>query len=172
MNLSSAERAELGAQRCRWRRRIQESMDRYGIHSCTSLAREMGLNPETVRRTLTGTLHSPRVLDKLREIGVPEQYRLADSPECVAQAVVTRLRLLAGEWFVDLQEGIPLPTHVLGKHTPQTYDPIIRARILKTEGVAALVRYESLFDTETRRLTVNATLRTVYGTATLHEVFP
>ena len=28
----------------------------------------------------------------------------ADTPEAVGQAVLTRLRLFAGEWFVDLKE--------------------------------------------------------------------
>lgn len=95
---------------------------------------------------------------------------LENSPECVAQAVVTRLRLLAGEWFLDLQEGMPYQGRVLGKHTPDTYNPIIRARILGTQGVTELVSYESLYDSEIRNLTVNVTINTVYGVATLSEV--
>ena len=41
----------------------------------------------------------------------------ADTPEAVGQAVLTRLRLFAGEWFVDLKEGTPYVPGVLGKHT-------------------------------------------------------
>ena len=59
-----------------------------------------------------------------------------DRPEGVAQAVKTRLALLAGEWFLDLTEGTPYATHVWGKHTRDTYDPILRRRILQTEGVS------------------------------------
>lgn len=88
---------------------------------------------------------------------------LADSPECVAQAVVTRLRLLAGEWFLDLEEGTPYQTRVLGKQTPQSYDPLLRARILQTEGVREIASYTSAFDGETRRLTVSVSLNTIYG---------
>lgn len=95
---------------------------------------------------------------------------LVDSPECVAQAVATRLRLLSGEWFLDLQEGTPYTTRVLGKQMPQSYDPILRARILQTEGVREITAYSSLFDGETRRLTVSVSLSTDYGPAELTEV--
>ncbi len=95
---------------------------------------------------------------------------LSDSPECVAQAVGTRLRLLAGEWFLDLQEGIPYAPAVLGRHTKESYDPVIRARILETDGVTGITEYESEYDGETRRLVVSVTIDTVYGTATVQEV--
>ena len=95
---------------------------------------------------------------------------LQDSPECVSQAVVTRLRLLRGEWFLDLTEGTPYAPAVLGKHTKTTYDFALRQRVLETEGVTNIEEYESLFDGETRRLTVNIRINTVYGPATVQEV--
>jgi hypothetical protein len=95
---------------------------------------------------------------------------LQDSPECVAQAVATRLRLLRGEWFLDLTEGTPYAPAVLGKHTRESYDFVIRRRVLETEGVTSLEDYESIFDGETRRLTVNLTINTAYGPARVQEV--
>ena len=74
----------------------------------------------------------------------------ADTPEAVGQAVLTRLRLFAGEWFVDLKEGTPYVPGVLGKHTQDTYDPVFRERILDTEGVTGIVSYASSFDGESR----------------------
>lgn len=91
-----------------------------------------------------------------------------DTPECVAQAVKTRLALLAGEWFLDLTEGTPYVTHVWGKHTKDTYDPLLRRRILQTEGVSELVSYESTFDPNTRKLTVSVEINTVYGSTTVN----
>ena len=95
---------------------------------------------------------------------------LKNSPECVAQAVVTRLRLLRGEFFLDLTEGTPYAPAVLGKHTKASYDFALRRRVLETEGVTAIEEYESVFDGETRRLTVNIRIDTSYGPATVQEV--
>lgn len=103
-------------------------------------------------------------------IGHGDADYLKDSPECVAQTVVTRLRLLRGEWFLDLTEGTPYVESVFGKHTKDTYDFIIRQRVLETEGVTEIEEYESIYDGETRRLTVTIRINTVYGPATVQEV--
>lgn len=103
-------------------------------------------------------------------IGHGDADYLQDSPECVAQAVVTRLRLLRGEWFLDLSEGTPYVEGVFGKHTKESYDFVIRQRVLETEGVTEIEDYESIFDGETRKLTVNIRINTVYGPAEIQEV--
>jgi len=103
-------------------------------------------------------------------IGHGDADYLKDSPECVAQAVVTRLRLLRGEWFLDLTEGTPYAPAVFGKHTRESYDFAIRQRVLETEGVSGIEEYESMFDGETRKLTVNIRINTVYGPAQVQEV--
>ncbi len=96
---------------------------------------------------------------------------LQNSPECVAQAVATRLRLLRGEWFLDLTEGTPYAPAIMGKHTKSTYDFAIRERVLETEGVTGIDEYQSIFDGETRTLTVNIRISTNYGQMTLQEIF-
>lgn len=92
---------------------------------------------------------------------------LTNEPEAVAQAVLTRLRLLRGEWFLDVTEGMPWATDVLGKYTGGTYDAAIRQCILGTRGVAEMTGYASAVDAETRALTVAATINTIYGTITV-----
>jgi hypothetical protein len=90
---------------------------------------------------------------------------LKDSPECVAQAVMTRLRLPRGEWFLDLTEGTPW--HGLLGEPEDGRDFIIRRRVLETEGVLEIEEYESVFDGTSRKLTVNMRLNTVYGSASI-----
>lgn len=86
-----------------------------------------------------------------------------DQPEAVAQSVKTRLKLWQNEWFLDLSEGTPYATEVLGRYTGNTRDPALRARILTTAGVTALVSYSSAHSGETRDFSVNAAIATIYS---------
>lgn len=92
-----------------------------------------------------------------------------DQPEAVAQAVKTRLRLEAGEWFLDTTDGTPWRTKVLGKRTSDTRDIVIRSRVLGTTGVTAITAYNSDLDRTTRKFTVAATISTAYGETTVKE---
>lgn len=88
---------------------------------------------------------------------------LVNSPATVGQSVLTRLKLLEGEWFLDVTDGTPWSTEILGEHMQDTYDAAIRARILDTDGVTGLSFYESVRDPNTRKVTVTATINTVFG---------
>jgi len=94
---------------------------------------------------------------------------LVDSPEAVAQAVATRLRLIRGEWFLDTTAGMPWDS-VVGKNTQGTADSAIRTCILGTQGVAEITEYASSLDLDTRAMTVTATITTIYGTTTIQEM--
>lgn len=92
-----------------------------------------------------------------------------DQREAPAQAVLTRLRLLKGEWFADLTAGTDWATRVLGKYTISTYDPEIQQRIIGTRGVTALQEYQSQVDPQTRALRVSTRISTVYGETQIEE---
>lgn len=94
---------------------------------------------------------------------------LRDTPDAVAQAVATRLRLLAGEWFLDTSEGTAWRARVLGERTASTRDPEVKARILGTPGVRTIIEYTSTLDPITRAFSVAVRLDTVYGAATVTE---
>ena len=88
---------------------------------------------------------------------------LANSPYTAGQAVMTRLRLLTGEWFLNQAEGTPYNTEILGAGTTPTYDLAISERILGTQGVVSILKYSSSRDPATRALTVTATIDTIYS---------
>jgi hypothetical protein len=90
---------------------------------------------------------------------------LVDSPETVAQAVLTRLRLWSGEWFLDTSEGTPYETQILGYGTQSTRDLAIRERVLNTPGVDSITAYTS--NVENRKMTVTMTVLTIYGPTTI-----
>jgi len=91
---------------------------------------------------------------------------LVDSPQCVAQAIMTRLKLQAGEWFLDLDEGTHYDGLILGHNTQATRDLEVRGRILETPGVQQISDYISYVD-RGRNMTVLATVKTLYGTTDL-----
>jgi len=103
-------------------------------------------------------------------IGTGSDFHV-NNPDAVAQAVLTRLRLWRGEWFLDTADGTPWSTEILGKRQRgRNPDAAIKQRILGTQGVNEILSYNSTFDGNTRRLSVNATVGTIYGQATISEV--
>lgn len=88
---------------------------------------------------------------------------LVDTPACVAQAVMTRLKLIQGEWFLDSQVGTPWFSEVLGNHTQGLRDAAIRQAVENTPGVTAITEYESQVDADDRTFTVRARVETAYG---------
>lgn len=113
-----------------------------------------------------------RTLDKNGDyvVGHGVQEFLHNTPAAVGQAVQTRLLLEQGEWFLDVTEGTPYATEILGEDTKPTYDDAIRDRILGTEGVTEITNYSSILDPVARALTVTATISTVYGSTTVTQV--
>lgn len=92
---------------------------------------------------------------------------LANSPACVAQAVLTRLKLWKGEWFLDVTDGTPYQQEILGQQPTGIQDAAIKQRILGTPGVTSLASYSSVFNGKNRMLTISATINTQYGQATI-----
>lgn len=90
---------------------------------------------------------------------------LRDTPETVAQAVLTRLRLWTGEWFIDTTEGTPYMQAALGTDKRRTLEPAIRARILGTEGVTRIEGMDMSFEMGERTVALAATIDTAYGQA-------
>ena len=90
-----------------------------------------------------------------------------DSADGVAQNVGTRLALWRGTWFIDTTEGTPWLQQVLGKK--EAVDVVLRTRILETPGVLSIESFDAILDSNTRRLSVTATINTQFGSAEVME---
>ncbi|QHI29035.1 hypothetical protein AhaeINNSZ174_05905 [Acinetobacter haemolyticus] len=93
---------------------------------------------------------------------------LVNTPETVAQAILTRLKLWLGEWFADTADGTGWNQSIVGKHSKNLYELTLRQRVLETQGVVNIIDFQSTLDPDTRRLTVTMTVNTVYGEAYLN----
>lgn len=106
-----------------------------------------------------------------RQLSATDDYTIglpfyADSPQAVGQAILTRLRLWQGEWFLDTTDGTPWLQNILGKQrlNPDIY---IKNRILGTPNVSAITSYSGTFVPGTRAYAVTATCTTPFGPVTV-----
>ena len=90
-----------------------------------------------------------------------------NQPEAVAQALVTVLGLIQGEWFLDPSVGVPYDTQIIGMDRMSTYDQAIQEAILGTQGVNEILAYVSGVNTTTRKAFVACTVGTIYGQVNL-----
>ena len=96
-----------------------------------------------------------------------------NNPDAVAQAIKTRLLLFYGEWWENINDGIPMWQQVLGPRiTDKTVvdriivDNILGLKLPDPDNRYAVTRIESVsseFDSELREYTFVAVVNTVYG---------
>ena len=82
----------------------------------------------------------------------------------VVQAVSIRLNQFKGEWFADLDLGVPWFQEILGQkpNAPQIRTQI-RQAILDTPGIVEVTSLEIFFEGVTRNLTIEWRARTEFG---------
>jgi hypothetical protein len=89
---------------------------------------------------------------------------LTNSPEAVAQAVESYLRLWLGEWYLNTNDGTPWLEGVFGYNSKEEADETLIQTILGVQGVQNLENWQSTVDPATRQYTsVSAQLYTIYG---------
>lgn len=82
----------------------------------------------------------------------------------IAQGIRITLRMFKGEWFLNLDEGVPWYQDILGKkyNNAQLLD-ILRKRIVVVPGVASIASLTATWDGATRTVTVNFEVVAVFG---------
>lgn len=72
------------------------------------------------------------------------------------QAIICRLLLFLGEYFLNATEGTPWFQSILGKSSLDIARANIKARIITTAGVMAINSFDLVFDAKERRITISA----------------
>jgi len=92
----------------------------------------------------------------------------------VGQAIETRLKLYTGEWWEDLNDGLPLWTQIMGKTGSNTerFNAIITNRILgtklnNTKLISSMISVTSVWDSSLRKYTYNGKAKSIYGFITI-----
>lgn len=93
-----------------------------------------------------------------------------DIQSLVRQRISINLKMIMGEWFADINYGVPYFESIFGKNTKDATDSIIRNTILQTEGVTGLSSYTSSVDNTTRKITIRFSATTDSGTINNFEV--
>lgn len=85
--------------------------------------------------------------------------------EATAQKCETRLLMFLAEWFLDTSAGLPWTTTFVNSAGNLAFvEATIKACILETDGVDEIITFSMSFNSETRVLSVTATITTIYGT--------
>jgi len=95
-----------------------------------------------------------------------------NSPAGVGQKVVTRLKLIQNEWYLDQSAGTPWFTKILGYANPTVRDLVIKNIILTTDNVNEITAYSSAINATTREFDVSADILTAFGPTSISTSLP
>ncbi|MCC8385329.1 hypothetical protein GPY51_22030 [Photorhabdus laumondii subsp. laumondii] len=84
--------------------------------------------------------------------------QFATSKEATKQAIIRRLRLFLGEYFLNVTEGTPWFQSILGKTSLDIAAASVKERIITAPGVLGLTKFEFKTDMQTRKITIYASL--------------
>jgi hypothetical protein len=91
-----------------------------------------------------------------------------NTPQAVGQVVLTSLRLWLGEFYLNINAGMPYLEGVLGKHTQDEADATTIAYIGTLQGVVSVQNLVSTINPDTRAYSVQTvTINTLYGQTTV-----
>ncbi|CTQ67102.1 hypothetical protein [Roseibium alexandrii] len=104
---------------------------------------------ERIAPAMTGPETGPYDLH-LDETG---NLAMVRNSEAIGQHARQRLQSFEGEWFLDLQSGVPWLTDVMGKRfDPVLADAVMKSCLLDTDGVTEVTGFSTTFDRATRNL--------------------
>lgn len=86
----------------------------------------------------------------------------ASESEAIAQRVKTRLWSFVGDWFLDLEHGLPWLPEMERNVNLAEIETMVRRCVSRTEGVARITAYQADLNPDTRKLTITVDYEDVY----------
>lgn len=93
--------------------------------------------------------------------GSADYYR--DVPNAVGQRAGTRLRMFAGEWFLDLTDGTPWFQEILQHNDYALAAAVLLDRIVSTPFAVSVENFNPVFKSADRSFDANGLLHTQFG---------
>jgi hypothetical protein len=98
---------------------------------------------------------------------------LTTGVDAIKQYMQQRFRMFYGEWFLDMERGIPYFQQVLKKNPdPVIVDSILKSTIINTPGVLQLTEFNLDTDAATRQLSLSFKAICTAGEVSFEESIP
>jgi hypothetical protein len=89
---------------------------------------------------------------------------LTTGQEAIKQHILQRLKSYRGEWFLNIEDGVPYFQDILKKNpNPRAVDGALKVAIVETPGVTELTSFDLKYDTLTRGLKLSFSCNTISG---------
>ena len=89
----------------------------------------------------------------------------AQDAESVAQRVMCRLLSIQANWFLDKGHGLPYLQQIMLKPSNLfLVESLIRRCITETDGVAELLSFNMIYNRQTRKVSIESSVKTAFGT--------
>ena len=93
-----------------------------------------------------------------------QHFATVEGRQAVAQRLLVKFSMFEGEWFLDLDAGIPYRDEILVKNPDiNLVGTVLRREILSTEGVTGLREFDISFDSARRELSLSFVAETDEG---------
>lgn len=95
---------------------------------------------------------------------------LIEGVDQIAQNIAIRLRFFLGEWYLDVNAGVPYYQYFFIKNPNQIQvESFIKDEILGTDGVLQITDFASDYDGQNRTFKVNFTCQTENGLVEIEQ---
>ena len=104
------------------------------------------------------------LLDSDGDITITSDIQFSTGVQAIRQGIAIRMQNFEGEWFMDLDNGVPYWGRILGeKFNEADLLAIFRVPLLATPGVTGIVSLTATWDGTTRTATINWEVSTEFG---------